>query len=147
MVGSRYGGKVNIKLGIAFAALSLIVGCGKSSPKSAPPILPSVSVAQPIPTKVNEWDEYTGRLASPETVEVRARVFGYLKTIEFTDGDFVTEGQPLFTIEPDEYQAIHNQSLARIELNTAAMELAKAKHARIAIDLISGIDILQEIAV
>jgi RND family efflux transporter MFP subunit len=61
---------------------------------------------------------------------VRARVFGYLKSIDFKDGDFVKEGQTLFTIEPDEYEAIHQQSISRIELNTAKNELAKANLAR-----------------
>jgi RND family efflux transporter MFP subunit len=75
-------------------------------------------------------------------VEVRSRIFGYLKSIEFKDGDFVTgpvlgpngevekEGQVLFTIEPDEYEAIHKQSQARIDLNAANLALAKAKLAR-----------------
>ena len=43
-------------------------------------------------------------MEASESVEVRARIFGYLKSIEFKDGDFVTEGQLLFTIEPDEYK-------------------------------------------
>ena len=61
-------------------------------------------------------DEYTGQTEASEIVEVRARVFGYLKTIDFSDGDFVKgpvlgpkgevlkDGQTLFTIEPDEYE-------------------------------------------
>ena len=71
-----------------------------------------------------------------------ARVFGFLKTINFSDGDFVKgpvlgpkgevleEGQTLFTIEADEYRAIHQQSLSRIDLNAANVALAKAKHGR-----------------
>jgi RND family efflux transporter MFP subunit len=89
-----------------------------------------------------DTDEYTGQTEASESVEVRARVFGYLKTINFRDGDFVSgpvlgpngevqqEGQVLFTIEPDEYDAIHKQSLARIDLNQANLTLAKAKLAR-----------------
>jgi RND family efflux transporter MFP subunit len=105
-------------------------GCEKTAPAAAELPVPKVTVTAVVSQETMDADEYTGETEASESVEVRARVFGYLKTIEFTDGDFVTEGQPLFTIEPDEYQAIHNQSLARIELNTAALELAKAKHAR-----------------
>jgi RND family efflux transporter MFP subunit len=57
-------------------------------------------------------------------------VFGYLKFIEFKDGDLVEAGQLLFKIEPDEYQAIYDQSVARIGLTTANFELAKSKLAR-----------------
>ena len=90
---------------------------------------PKVTTTAVVAQETIDSDEYTGQTEASETVEVRARVFGYLKTIDFKDGDFVKEGQTLFTIEPDEYDAIHKQSLARIELNTAKLELAKAKHA------------------
>ena len=103
------------------------------------PKVTTMAVAQ---QETIDSDEYQGQTEASEMVEVRARVFGYLKTIDFNDGDFVTgpvlgpngevqqEGQTLFTIEPDEYDAIHQQSLARIDLNQANLTLAKAKHAR-----------------
>ena len=119
-----------LPLSIVLLSVALLVGCEKAAPAAAELPVPKVTVTAAVSQETMDADEYTGKTEASESVEVRARVFGYLKTIEFTDGDFVTEGQPLFTIEPDEYQAIHNQSLARIELNTAAMELAKAKHAR-----------------
>ena len=50
-------------------------------------------------------------------------MFGYLKSIEFKDGDYVKEGQTLFTIEPDEYEATHQQSLSKIDLYSANLEL------------------------
>jgi RND family efflux transporter MFP subunit len=105
-------------------------GCERSAPASAEQAVPKVTVTAVVSQETVDADEYTGKTEASESVEVRARVFGYLKSIDFTDGDFVTEGQPLFKIEPDEYDAIHQQSVARIELNTAALELAKAKHAR-----------------
>jgi RND family efflux transporter MFP subunit len=105
-------------------------GCEKAAPASAELPAPKVTVTAVVSQETVDADEYTGKTEASESVEVRARVFGFLKTIDFADGDFVTEGQPLFTIEPDEYLAIHNQSLARIDLNKAALELARAKHAR-----------------
>jgi len=103
---------------------------------------PKVTTTAVVAQETIDSDEYQGQTEASESVEVRARVFGYLKSIEFNDGDFVTgpvlgrngevekEGQTLFTIEPDEYDAIHQQSLARIDLNQANLTLAKAKHGR-----------------
>jgi RND family efflux transporter MFP subunit len=92
--------------------------------------VPKVTVAPVVSQETIDADVYTGKTEASETVEVRARVFGYLKTIEFNDGDFVTEGQTLFTIEPDEYDAIHQQSVSRIAVAESKLELAKSKRAR-----------------
>src|SRR5688572_11983046 len=53
-----------------------LAGCKKPAASVAPPVA-SVTVAQPIPRQLSEWDEYTGRLAAVASVEVRARVSGY----------------------------------------------------------------------
>ena len=91
--------KISIVPGMTAALLVMgLTGCGKSGSKTAPPVIPPVSVAHPIPRKVNEWDEFTGRLASPETVEVRARVPGYLEKVHFKEGSDVAQGDLLFTI-------------------------------------------------
>jgi RND family efflux transporter MFP subunit len=111
-------------------AIGLQSGCGKSAPAAAELPVPKVTVTAVESQETIDADEYTGQTEASETVEVRARVFGYLKSIEFKDGDFVQEGQTLFTIEPDEYEAIHRQSLSKIDLNAANLALAKAKHAR-----------------
>ena len=77
-------------------------------------------------------------------MEIRARVFGYLKSIEFKDGDFVKEGQTLFTIEPDEYDAIHKQSLSKIAVWESKLEVAKANLARRKMTLASKAAISRE---
>jgi RND family efflux transporter MFP subunit len=117
-------------------------GCHRPAPAASEMPVPKVTATAVVVQKTIDSDEYTGQTEASEIVEVRARVFGYLKTIEFKDGDFVTgpvlgqngevkvEGQTLFTIEPDEYDAIHKQSLAKIDLNQANLTLAKAKLAR-----------------
>jgi RND family efflux transporter MFP subunit len=105
-------------------------GCNRNSPAATELPTPKVTTTAVVAQETIDSDEYTGQTEASETVEVRARVFGYLKSIDFKDGDFVTENQPLFTIEPDEYEAIHKQSLARIDLNQANLTLAKAKLAR-----------------
>ena len=117
-------------------------GCNSAAPAASELPTPKVTTTAVVAQETIDADEYTGQTEASETVEVRSRIFGYLKSIEFNDGDFVTgpvlgpdgevekDGQILFTIEPDEYDAIHKQSLARIDLNQANLTLAKAKHAR-----------------
>jgi RND family efflux transporter MFP subunit len=112
------------------ALLTCCAGCNSNAPVAAEQPVPHVTVTDVIAQEIVDSDEYTGKTEASEIVEVRARVFGFLKSIDFKDGDFVREGQTLFTIEPDEYEAIHQQSVARIALNTANYELAKTKLAR-----------------
>src|ERR1700682_4316008 len=84
---------------IALAVLSIdliLTGCGKHAAGPAPAV---VSVVQPTAREVIEWDEYIGRLESPETVEVRARVSGYLDKVHFKEGKEVKKGDLLFTID------------------------------------------------
>jgi len=70
--------------------------CRSPAPTAAPP--PKVTVSTPIVREVIEWDEYTGRMESTESVEVRARVHGYLQLIHFKDGQMVKKGDLLFVI-------------------------------------------------
>jgi RND family efflux transporter MFP subunit len=80
--------------------------------------------------EVTDYDEFVGRTSATETVEVRARVTGYIKEILFTDGQNIREDDLLFKIEPDVYQAAHQQALAKIDLMKARVGLAKSKLAR-----------------
>jgi RND family efflux transporter MFP subunit len=113
---------------LAFA--SLLGGCRKSDSKAAAPPAPSVSVAQPIPKKVNEWDEFTGRLTSPQTVEVRARVSGFIEKVHFKEGGEVKEGDLLFTLDQRPYQAIVDRLKADLGAARSRAELARAEAKR-----------------
>jgi len=112
-------------LGIA-AALSgwLVTGCSKPAAQTAPQA-PVVSVVQPIAREVIEWDEYIGRLESPETVEVRARVSGYLDKVHFKEGKEVKKGDLLFTIDPRPYQADYDHANAEYARATNQAALAQ----------------------
>ena len=110
--------------------LSATIGCERATPANVEQAIPKVTVAKVVSQETTDFDEYTGRTEASEAVEIRARVFGYLKSIEFQDGDFVKEGQTLFTIEPDEYKAIHKQSLSKIAVWESKLEVAKANLAR-----------------
>lgn len=79
-------------------------GCEKAVSK-ATPSPPTVTVARPIVRDVQDFDEYTGKFAAVESVDVRARVKGYLDSIGFKDGDEVRAGQVLFQIDPRPFKA------------------------------------------
>ncbi|MGA2748416.1 MAG: efflux RND transporter periplasmic adaptor subunit [Verrucomicrobiota bacterium] len=113
--------KPTAQIGLLIIALGLLAaGCRKadsSASASAPPP-PPVTVNQPVLRDVVEWDEYQGRMDSVATVEVRARVSGYLQSVNFKDGAEVRQGDLLFVIDPRPYQA---------ELDRAEAELLEAR--------------------
>src|SRR5262245_37633903 len=96
------------------AILPLGLGCNRAAPAAVEQPVPKVTVREVVSQETIDADEYTGQTEASEIVEVHARVFGYLKSIDFKDGDYIKEGQTLFTIEPDEYEAIHRQSVSRV---------------------------------
>ena len=88
------------------AALLALAGCDDPKPAAAgAAAAPAVTVSAPVQRRLTEWDEYTGRFASAERVEIRPRVNGYLDTVHFEDGQIVKEGDLLFTIDPRPYDA------------------------------------------
>ncbi len=109
----------------AVLSMSLIVtGCGKHAAGTAP-AAPVVSVVQPVAREVIEWDEYIGRLESPESVELRARVSGYLDKVHFKEGKEVKKGDVLFTIDPRPYQAEYDRAEAERQRAESQADLAK----------------------
>lgn len=71
-------------------ALIVISACGGGAQQAAnAPGAAKVTVAKVLEQPVNEWDEFTGRLEAPETVEVRPRVSGQIDQVAFTDGSVV----------------------------------------------------------
>jgi RND family efflux transporter MFP subunit len=110
--------------------LFTVSGCNRAESALAEQPVPKVTTVPVVQQQTTDYDEYTGKTEASESVEVRARVFGYLKSIEFKDGDFVKEGQVLFTIEPDEYEATHNQALSKIAVWEAKLKVAQANLAR-----------------
>src|SRR4029077_15273348 len=73
-----------------------------------------------------EWDEYIGRLEAPETVEIRARVSGYLAKIHFKEGKEVKKGDLLFTIDRRPYQAEYDRAEAEHQRAESQADLAKS---------------------
>jgi RND family efflux transporter MFP subunit len=89
-----------------------------------------VTVSQPVAREVVDWDAYTGRLEAVESVEVRARVSGYLQSVHFTDGVMVKKGVLLFVIDPRPYQAELNRTKATLEQAVARYERTQKDFAR-----------------
>lgn len=110
--------------GVVFGTLLLLAGCGKHAPQAAPPV-PTVAVVQPVEREVVEWDEFIGRLEAPESVEIKARVSGYLAQIHFKEGKEVMKGDLLFTIDRRPYQADYDRAEAEHQRAESQAELAK----------------------
>lgn len=115
-----------------FAVAVSLSGCGndeKAKAAEAPPG-PQVTVAKPTKQLVSDSDEYVGRFLAVDYVEVRARVSGYLDQIQFTDGQMVKKGEPLFTIDRRPFQATVDQSKAAIAQAQANLAFADTDLAR-----------------
>jgi len=110
-------------VGVACAlSILLLAGCGQGQqPAQAPPPPPAVTVATPTKRTIVDSDEYVGRFVAVDSVEVRARVSGYLDTVHFTDGQVVKQGDLLFTIDRRPFQNTLDQ--ARANLATAKSNL------------------------
>ncbi len=130
MEGIRTSGNpARILIGLALIGLSLS-GCGKPAQAPQGPAAPSVTVAQPLAKKVTDWDEYTGRFTAVQSVELRARVSGYLDSIKFTDGQLVEKGQLLFVIDPRPFQATLDKARADLKVEESRRDLAQLDLAR-----------------
>jgi RND family efflux transporter MFP subunit len=85
-------------------ALASLTGCGKRNQYQPPPA-PPVTVSKPLHMPVTDYLQSTGSVAAFKTVDLVARVEGYLRSVNFKDGSVVKAGQLLFVIEPEPYQA------------------------------------------
>ena len=106
-----------------------LAACGEA-PKQAAPPPPAVTVANPVKRKINDFDEYVGRFVAIDSVEVRARVSGYLEKVHFTDGQNVKEGDLLFTIDKRPFQNALDQSRAQLAQAKANLAFAESDHIR-----------------
>jgi RND family efflux transporter MFP subunit len=109
---------------IVVLALALS-GCGDKAPQQAATAPPPVTVAQPVKRTVTDWDEFTGRFEAVEEVQVRARVGGFVTSIEFRDGAFVRAGDLLYVIDPRPFEAVAEQADGQLADARAKAELAK----------------------
>jgi len=108
-------------LGLLLFLTLLLMGCGSKNDTTANKAqmpVPNVKIALPLTQDVTEWDDYTGRIEAVSSVDIRARVSGYLEKVNFKAGELVKKGELLFQIDPKPFAA---------QLDFAAAELARAK--------------------
>src|SRR6202521_3256876 len=112
--GARMSVTVARLAGVGVLA-ALLASCGESQqPTRAAPPSPSVTVAKPVARTIVDQDEYVGRFVAVDSVEIRARVWGYLDSVHFTDGQVVKKGDLLFTIDRRPYQITLDQTRANV---------------------------------
>ncbi|MEH2512645.1 multidrug efflux pump subunit AcrA (membrane-fusion protein) [Nitrobacteraceae bacterium AZCC 1564] len=116
---------------VAFIVLAL-AGCDSSARKNeaAQAKAPRVVAAKPTLKTITEWDEYTGRFTAVESVQVRARVSGYLTAIHFTDGQMVKQGNLLFTIDRRPFELAAASADAEVKVAESALEFARQELSR-----------------
>jgi RND family efflux transporter MFP subunit len=93
---------------------TLVASCGEQQKQGGGPPPPAVTVAKPIKRTVVDYDEYVGRFAAINSVEIRARVSGYLDKLHFKDGQVVKQGDLLFTIDKRPFQNTLDQARANL---------------------------------
>lgn len=111
------------------AAAMLVAGCGQGNRYAAPPP-PKVTVAKPIEREVRNYFEATGNTAAINTVDLVARVQGFVQSIGYADGDFVKKGTSLFTIEPEPYQLKVEAAKASVNSARAALTRSETEYKR-----------------
>ncbi|HWV55249.1 efflux RND transporter periplasmic adaptor subunit [Pseudorhodoplanes sp.] len=114
---------------LALAAAGLLAGCEESN-RYVPPPPPQVAVANPLRMNVTAYLEETGTLAAVNTVDLVARIPGFVTAIEYTDGALVKKGAPLFVIEPEPYKAKLDQAIAQEDAAKAQLANSQAEFDR-----------------
>ncbi|MEC3948081.1 efflux RND transporter periplasmic adaptor subunit [Sphingobium sp. HWE2-09] len=123
---------------VAWAALALAVvggvawkyGGQPQAQASAAPVV-TVGIAAPLMRHVVQWDDYVGRFAPSQTVDVRPRVSGPVTAIHFHDGDIVRKGQLLFTLDQRPFLAALAEARANVASARSGLRLARADYARV----------------
>jgi RND family efflux transporter MFP subunit len=94
-----------------------MAGCARA-PAEVPEEPAEVTVSRPVERDVTDYADFTGRTAAVDSVEIRARVWGYLDKVNFQEGALVKKGDVLFEIDPLTYRA----ALSQAEGNLASIQ-------------------------
>ena len=109
-------------------ALAALAGCEQNT--FVPPPPPKVDVAVPVQREITRYLETTGNTAPIKSVDLVARVQGFLQSIDYKDGDFVKQGATLFTIEPNTYKLKLDQAQAAEAGAEASLRQAELDYRR-----------------
>ncbi len=114
----------------ALIAVAIAACSSEAAPGAGAPPPPEVSVAPVLSKEVRQWDDFTGRVAAVETVELRPRVSGYVQRVAYKEGQEVRKGDLLFVIDPRPYRAALDRALAGLERARSEARLAQMQDAR-----------------
>lgn len=117
--------------GLGLALVVLAGGCARKEAAKVEPPVPEVRVRYPEVQPVEEVEEFTGWTRAEKTVELRARVTGYLNEAPFKEGDDIKEGTPLFKIDPRTYQADADKAEAAVRQAEATLERLQVDYKRV----------------
>ncbi len=114
------------------ASVALLAGCQREQTAEAekPKEVLSVTVAAPLVREVGEYEKFTGWTEAVESVEIRARVTGYLLRVAFQEGAEVKKSDLLFEIDPRPFQAKYNEAFSQVGLREADLKYRRAELAR-----------------
>ena len=116
-----------LALVLALLPALAVAACGDSQrAQPAPPPPPTVTVAKPVERTIIDHDEYVGRFVAVNTVEIRARVSGYLEQVHFQDGQIVKQGDLLFSIDKRPFQNTLDQARANLAQARANVSFTQA---------------------
>jgi RND family efflux transporter MFP subunit len=115
---------------VAATLLAALTGCNQDQQQGAAQPLPTVTVAEPVQRTVVDQDEYVGRFVAVNSVEIRARLSGYLSQIHFQDGQMVKKGDPLFTIDRRPFEIALEQMRANLNQARANLSFTESDLAR-----------------
>ncbi|WP_339719002.1 efflux RND transporter periplasmic adaptor subunit [uncultured Paraglaciecola sp.] len=113
---------------LLFLSFIFLAGCSEQESQTQQRPAPEVDVSSPIQTVITQWDEYTGRFAAVNHVEIRARVSGYLQQTNFKDGQAVKKGDVLYVIDQRSFKIALKSAESRFAL--AKKELERGKDLR-----------------
>jgi RND family efflux transporter MFP subunit len=117
---------------LALAAATCLAGTVSCDKRNAyvPPPAPAVTVALPLRKNMTDYLEFTGNTQAVQSVNLQARVEGFLQAIKFKDGQHVKKDQLLFVIEPEPYKAKVKEAQASIDNYKATLTQAEIEYNR-----------------
>jgi RND family efflux transporter MFP subunit len=116
------------RVGFAVSALVILSACEQNA--FVPPPPPKVDVAPPVQKPITRYLDATGNTAPIKSVDLVARVQGFLQAIDYEDGSLVKEGTTLFTIEPETYKLKLDQAQAAEAGAQASLKQAESDYKR-----------------
>ena len=116
----------NLLLGLCIG----LAGCAQAPPRTPEAAATPVTVSRPVERVVTDYADFTGRVAAVDSVEVRARVWGYLDKVNFKEGALVQKGDVLFELDPRPYQAMLDQAKAKVAQDEAQLTYDDAEYRR-----------------